>query len=205
MDKRQLSVPLFWMPPTDLKGRPIDKCLLESGGRAWPNAFWQVEAELGDTSVAAEIFESAMYSVSNVLHRNGNRNTIHNLDPYLSWAFTRKLAKHILRHRFLVFLDAPEELSLQEMPGHYGQAAQIERKLLIKQLVSFMDSRTRWMFLERVCGQTWASIAEDLGTTANAAEVMYQRGVRAVRDRVERRVSVKGMSITAAKGKQHGA
>lgn len=187
MEQKQPSVPPFWMPSTDAKGRPIDTCLREATERVWPFAFRQAEVELGETSAVAEIYESAVFAVSGVMHRNGARSGIRDLDAYIYWAFTRKLTKHALHLKALMFLDTHELGTLTETLGHHHRPDAIEEDLLITQLISFMDPRTKWIFLARVCGQSWADIGADLGTSANGAQVTYNRGVRLVRERVHKR------------------
>jgi hypothetical protein len=76
----------------------------------------------------------------------------------------------------------------------------IEKEILITQLVSLMDPRTKWIFLARVCGQSWASIAVDLGTTTNGAEVMYNRGVRTIRERIQKQATRKRKHFIATGG-----
>jgi len=187
MEQKSSSAPPFWMPARDAKGRPIDTRLREAAETVWPFAFRQGEVELGETSGVAQIYESALFSVSAVMHRNGGRSGIRDLDAYLYWAFTRKLTKYSLRVKVLVFLDSHELWTLLEAPGHQDTLAWLERDILINQLVSLMDSRTKRIFLARVCGQSWEEIGVDLGTSANGAQVMYNRGIQRLRDRVHKR------------------
>ena len=70
--------------------------------------------------------------------------------------------------------------------GQHHRSDAIEEDL-ITQLISFMDPRTKRIFLARVCGQSWADIGADLCTSVNGAQVMYNRGVRLVRERVHKR------------------
>jgi DNA-directed RNA polymerase specialized sigma24 family protein len=187
MEQNPSSVPPFWMPARDAKGRLIDTSLREAAESLWPLALRQGEVELGETSGVAQIYESALFSVSAVMHRNGGRSGIRDLDAYLYWAFTRKLTKYVLHVKALVFLDSHELWTLLEAPGHQDTHDRLERDLLITQLVSLMDPRTKRIFLARVCGQTWADIGVDLGSSANGAQVMYNRGIRLLRERVQKR------------------
>jgi hypothetical protein len=97
------------------------------------------------------------------------------------------LTKHALHLKALMFLDTHELGTLTETLGHHHRPDAIEEDLLITQLISFMDPRTKRILLARVCGQSWADIGADLGTSANGAQVMYNRGVRLVRERVHKR------------------
>ena len=83
MEQNPSSVPPFWMPATDAKGRPINTSLREAAETVWPFAFRQGEVELGETSGVAQIYESALLSVSAVMHRNGGRGGIRDLDAYV--------------------------------------------------------------------------------------------------------------------------
>ena len=67
MADRERPVPPFWIPEMDRKGRPIRKELYEAAARLWPRAYFLTLRELNDDSGASTIFESAVFSVSNVL------------------------------------------------------------------------------------------------------------------------------------------
>jgi hypothetical protein len=187
MADRERPVPPFWIPEMDRKGRPIRKELYEAAARLWPRAYFQTLRELNDDSRASTIFESAVFSVSNVLHRNGHRSGIDNLDAYLYWAFSRKLAKRFTRDRLIQFVDSIELIEYRRQTGQWSFVFESDKSILLGQVLRFMDSRTRRIFLLRAGRRSWERIAEELGTNVNNATSLFNYGIKKARDRILRK------------------
>ena len=71
------------------------------------------------------------------------------------------------------------------------------RCLLIKELMGYMDERTRHMFSLRMIGYSWDEIARILKNTANNAQVLFNQGLKKARSRV---MKSKDTNSTSGKG-----
>jgi DNA-directed RNA polymerase specialized sigma24 family protein len=73
----------------------------------------------------------------------------------------------------------------------------IEDAILIKELMGYMDERTRHMFSLRMIGYSWDEIARILKNTANNAQVLFNQGLKKARSRV---MKSKDTNSTSGKG-----
>ena len=176
--------PPFWIPEKDRKGRIIEQDLLGAAQRLWPRAYSQTVRELHDGSWASEIFESAVFAVSNVIHRNGHRGAIRNLDAYLHWAFSRKLSKRVIKEKLIQFVDAQDLMQHKQRAADEKRLSDSNRDLLISQVMCYMDVRTKRIFLLRAGGRSWKRIAHELGTNVNNAAGLFKYGMAKARDRI---------------------
>jgi hypothetical protein len=70
----------------------------------------------------------------------------------------------------------------------------VENELLIKELMGYMDERTKHMFTLRMMGYSWNEIARLLKNTANSAQVLFNQGLTKARSRVMRLEDTKDTS-----------
>ena len=190
--------PPFWMSATDRKGRPIPPSLLEIAQLVWPRFLWITERELKDTAQAAEILDRAVCVVARIMHRRGPQAGI--LDPasYLYWVAARILYRTIEREKMIQFIDDLEPILHPPTVAYRNRLSGTEKKILINQVLRYMDSRTRRIFLLRVLGHSWEQIGALLGISANNAAVTYNAGLGKTRQRIYR--SNPGRSKPAAGG-----
>jgi hypothetical protein len=73
----------------------------------------------------------------------------------------------------------------------------VDNNLLIKELMGYMDERTRRMYSLRHMGYSWNEIAPVFKNTANIAQVLFNQGVKKVRRQV---MKLKGKKNTSGKG-----
>jgi hypothetical protein len=73
----------------------------------------------------------------------------------------------------------------------------VDNNLLIKELMGYMDERTRRMYSLRHMGYSWNEIAPVFKNTANIAQVLFNQGVKKVRRHV---MKLKGKKNTSGKG-----
>lgn len=176
--------PPFWMPDKDRKGRSIPQSLLDVAQLVWPRVVYLTERELKDIGGAAEILEKAVCVVSRVMQRRGPDHRILDPESYLYWVAARILYKTVEREKMVQFIHDLEPV-LQAKTGSYrDRMSGIQKQLLIRQIMRYMDTRTRGMFLLRVKGYSWEEIGEFLGMKANNAAVAYNAGVERARQRI---------------------
>src|SRR5262245_31773461 len=190
--------PPFWMPDKDRKGRSIPKSLLDLAQVVWSRVVYLTERELKDTARAAEILETAVGVVSRVMQRRGPDHRILDPESYLYWAAARIVYRTLEREKMVQFIDDLEPVLHAQTGSYRSRMSGTEKQILIRQIMRYMDTRTRGMFLLRVKGFTWEQIGAFAGMKANPAAVAYNEGVERARHRILR--SRPGKSKPAAGG-----
>ena len=153
----------------------------------WPRVLYLTERELMDTALAAEILDKAVCVVSHIIYRKGSQERILNPESYLYWVAARILYRTVERNKMIEVIDDLEPLALPKKGRYRDSLTGDRKKLLIKQIMRYMDTRTRRMYLLRVKGYSWAEIGELFGITANNAAVQFNAGVQRARQRILRR------------------
>ena len=153
----------------------------------WPRVLYLTERELMDTALAAEILDKAVCVVSHIMYRKGSQERILNAESYLYWVAARILYRTVERNKMIEVIDDLEPLALPKKGRYRDSLTGDRKKLLIKQIMRYMDTRTRRMYLLRVKGYSWGEIGELFGITANNAAVQFNAGVERARQRILRR------------------
>lgn len=179
-----MNNPLFWMSHKDQKGRPIPQVLLDAAQLVWPRVLWLTERELKDTARAAEILEKAVCLVASIMRRKGPQERILNLESYLYWAAVRTLNRTVERDKMIQFIDDLEPVVDPQTDSYRHRISGTQKQLLIKQVMRYLDARTRRMFLLRVKGFSWENVGAFEGMKANHAAVAYNAGVEKARQRI---------------------
>jgi RNA polymerase sigma factor (sigma-70 family) len=187
MDDRSRPDPPLWINPRDKRGREIDRELILSAQRNWRRALHYAQRESQDETIAAEVLERVVHSVWNAIRRNQPTNSIQNLDSYVFWAFIRRLNKIVALERRIRYVASLEVLDTLKAAQDTSWVSGLETEFLIKELMSYMDRRTRHIFSLRMAGISWKEIARELGTSANSAQVLFNYGLERVRERIFRR------------------
>ncbi len=178
--------PPFWMPDKDRKGRSIPRSLLDLAQLVWSRVVYLTERELKDTARAAEILETAVGVVSRLMQRRGPNHRILDPESYLYWAEARIVYRIVEREKMVQFIYDLEPV-LQAKAGNYrNRMSGTQTQLLIRQIMRYMDARTRRMFLLRVKGFSWEQVGAFVGMKANHAAVAYNAGVERTRQRILR-------------------
>ncbi len=177
--------PPFWIRETDDLGHPVDPGVLASARRIWKRIFCMVESKLKDGARALEILEGAALAVSSRLRQQDTK-PIRDLDAYLFWACTHRIDK--------VAADLAREQTGHDLEqlGHLasgtadGWEDRFFSELLVRELLSYMDARTRSLFSYRSLGWSWKKTAAFMGyADGHSAEVQFWKGVKAARERLE--------------------
>lgn len=182
----RMNNPPFWMSHKDRKGRPIPQVLLDAAQLVWPRVLWLTDRELKDTARAAEILEKAVCLVASIMRRKGPQERILNLESYLYWAAVRILNRTVEREKMIQFIDDLEPVVDPQTDSYRHRIGGTQKQLLIRQIMRYLDTRTRGMFLLRVKGCSWEQIGAFLGIKANNAAVTYNAGVERARQRILR-------------------
>ena len=135
---------------------------------------------LGDTALAAEIVEGVVHSAAKA-HRH---KPIKNPDSYLLSGIVRRVNKLLAREQRVEYRGSPEELEGLKGAWDTSWVAELHKRILVQELIGFMDMETRDLFFKWVRGDEWKEIAGDLGISVNAAQHRLRYGMEKARERV---------------------
>jgi DNA-directed RNA polymerase specialized sigma subunit len=62
----------------------------------------------------------------------------------------------------------------------------LENEIHLKQMLCYLDERTRDMLMLRISGDSWTEIGERFGISAHNAEVQFANGAKKARSRLLR-------------------
>jgi RNA polymerase sigma factor (sigma-70 family) len=151
-----------------------------------------------DSARAADILEAVILALSRARRTNGELDApIRNLDNYLYLAFVRRLNRELAKEPHIETVGSLHDLDALSGIRTSPVSPFIEDKLLIEELMDYMDERTRHMFSLRMMGYSWAEIARILNNTANNAQVLFNQGLKKARSRV---MKSKDTNSTSGKG-----
>jgi DNA-directed RNA polymerase specialized sigma24 family protein len=154
--------------------------LAEAAPGTWRAGLAYAERYLGDTALAAEIVEGVVHSAAKA-HRH---KPIKNPDSYLLSGIVRRVKKLLAREQRVEYRGSLEELEGLKGAWDTSWVAELDKRILVQELVDLMDTETRDLFFKWVRGDEWEEIAGDLGISANAAQHRLRYGIEKARERV---------------------
>jgi DNA-directed RNA polymerase specialized sigma24 family protein len=177
--------PPVWIWQSEGSGTAVETDLLDAARRNWPRAVSYARRYQQDSSVAADILEKVLLATSRVTRaRQKSGNPIRNLDSYLYVAFVRRLNRRLARQPKIEFVGSLQDLDALSSVQTQGSRPTVEDELLVRELLKHMTGHPRDMFFLRTSGYSWKEVARFLGTTANSAQVLFNKGLAKVRGRV---------------------
>jgi len=187
-----------WTWQRDESGASIEADLVDAARRIWTRVLAYARRNQQDSARAADIFEAVLFSLSRARMANGKLcRPIRNLDNYLYLAFVRRLNRELAKEPHIETVGSLHDLDALSGIRMPPASPFIEDDLLIKELMGYMDKRTRRMFSLRMMGCSWDEIARPLKNTANNAQVLFNQGLKKVRRRV---LKLKDPKNTSGKG-----
>jgi hypothetical protein len=190
MPEHGRSDPPFWINDKDERGQPLDAEVLGAAERIWARVVVLTRSGLHDVSRSAEILEATAAAVSRALRRRSAEPAVRDIDAYLLYAFIRRLHKIAAKESRL------ESGHSTHMLAHFAartgpQSSEVDAEIQLRELLSYMDFRTRGMFALRCEGYSWKQIAEQLDfKSGHSAEVQFNKVSRAARMRLMRAFSL---------------
>jgi DNA-directed RNA polymerase specialized sigma24 family protein len=174
--------PPLWINERDERGRHADPEVTEVAYRIWSRVLCYVRQQRGDVSEAAEILEKTVYSVSQAIHKQRDREPIRHLESYLFLSFVRRYTRGIIRQQRIQYFESAELLD-SLAAGRREEWVRIpENKILVEQILGVMDPRTREMCVLRSSGYSWEAVGRQFGIKAHNAEVQFSNGLKKARD-----------------------
>jgi hypothetical protein len=170
--------PLF-LNSVDHLGRTIDSDVLAAAERIGPRALIRGENLLGDPAVALSLLEEVAASTTSAIHAKVLRGEppIKDLDGYLYLAFIRRVRDEKRR--------GPALQSLTDMEWKAGSPrvglSEVERTVLLDELLGTCDTVTVDIILRRHSGQGWREIGASCGISATAARLRFRKSMLRIR------------------------
>jgi hypothetical protein len=184
-DQRTVHPPL-WISETDEHGNRVRREVVEAAHRIWNRVLQHLQYAGQDIAPAAETLEAACHCVSRAVSRNLNRNSIRNLDSYLFWAFIRKHNRRVIHEGRIKYVESVESVANASIGTLQDWVSILEDEIYLKQMLCFLDERTRDMLMRRISGDSWAEIGSRLGISTHNAEVQFANGAKKARSRLLR-------------------
>ncbi|MGH7743828.1 MAG: RNA polymerase sigma factor [Candidatus Dormibacteria bacterium] len=163
----------------DHLGRPIDPCVLTVAQEIAPQALAYTENFIGDPCVAMNLLEEAAAAVSEVVRAKEAAQIppIRDIRAYLYRTFLRRIADE-RRNEARLQAALEDDLRLDET---MSVGARVETKLVLKQVLSMCDRKTRSIIWGRIEGRSWDDISYDVVMSNHAARLHYSKALRAIR------------------------
>ena len=135
---------------------------------------------LGDGLEGEEILQDVLRSaIAAASHRKIERR-----EGYLFRGVVRRIHDLLSRKPAVEYVGSAPELDTLSWVRNRGSVHEVERDLLIEEIIAPMDEETREIHFRRAKGDPWSSIAADLGITKDAAAEPFRYGIEKVRARV---------------------
>jgi len=196
------SDPPLWVPAHDKLGKTIDEEIFAAARRNWRRVVSYARRQGQDASKAAEELEGAVRSLSSLIERHPRfRDRIKSLDDYVFWVTAHRLNRSVARQPAVEYVGSIADLNALREAKDADWASRLEGELFLKEVTSCMSQRTRYLFSLRQMGWSWEDIAKNLGISANAVQVQFNRGVARARKRILRRAYSKTTDPTPEPGR----
>jgi hypothetical protein len=168
-----------WIREQDQHGRPADPRFVQAAYTLADRLLGYRQNELQDPSRAAEFLEKAVHASSHADHRE----PVQNFAGYLVRRFTGIVDAFLKREKRVEYVD-PQALANRYSTLH-DELEQIENRIRLDQVMSFMDSETLRICFRVLDGHTMADVARELGITPNALYLRFRRGCTKAIERME--------------------
>jgi hypothetical protein len=177
--------PPIWIWQSGGSGASVETDLLDAARRNWSRALAYARHHEQDSSVAADILEAVLIATSRVKRaRQKSNSPIRNLDSYIYVSFVRRFNRYLGRQPKLQFIGSLQDVDALRDSRNSKNPPTIEDDLLARELIQYMSQRTRHTFLLRTSGYSWKETARFLKTTANSAQVLFNKEVGNIRSRI---------------------
>lgn len=135
---------------------------------------------LGDGLQGEEILDDVLQSAIAA----ASRRRIEKPEGYLFRGVVRRVWDLLSHKPRVEYVGSAPDLDALGGARSGSSGHEIERNVLIKEIIALMDDETREIHFRRARGDRWSSIAAGLGISEAAAEERFQYGMEKVRARV---------------------
>ena len=171
--------------PRDKSGRAIEQDLVDAAERNWARIDAYARRHQQDTARTSNLLEATLLALSRARKSNGRlMRPIRNLDNYLYWAFVRRLNRVLATEPQIEHVGSIQDLEAHRDIRATAVSPSIEEELLVKEVTTFLDEKTREMFSLRKTGYSWRDAARTLKITANNAQARFSQGLKRAQARI---------------------
>ena len=171
--------------PRDKSGRAIEQDLVDAAERNWARIDAYARRYQQDTARTSNLLEATLLALSRARKSNGRlMRPIRNLDNYLYWAFVRRLNRRLATEPKIDLVGSIQDLEAHSDIRATAVSPSIEEELLVKEVMTFLDEKTREMFSLRKTGYSWRDAAGTLKITANNAQARFSQGLKRAQARI---------------------
>jgi hypothetical protein len=177
--------PPIWIWQSGGAGASVETDLLDAARRNWPRSLAYARHHEQDSSVAADILETVLIATSRAKRaRQKSNSPVRNLDSYIYVAFVRRFNRYLAKQPKLQFIGSLQDVDALRDTRTSRRQPTVEDDLLARELIQHMSHRTRRTFLLRTSGYSWKETARFLKTSANSAQVLFNKEVGKIRSRI---------------------
>jgi DNA-directed RNA polymerase specialized sigma24 family protein len=182
---RERTRPVFiLLNSVDRFGRTLEASVLSIAQEIAARAIAHGERLLGDPALALTLFEEAAAAVSQMLTKNlaTGKPRIRDMRRYLFRVYLRRIS---IEKKSSVSLDGAREEEWEKSVQRYGDE-DIERQILLREVLETCDTLTREIFYLRLEGCSWKEIEKRSGISLNAASLRFSKALRRLRNQFAR-------------------
>jgi DNA-directed RNA polymerase specialized sigma24 family protein len=166
--------------PESLDSEHERERLEEAARRIRDKANRYAARHLGDGVQGEEILDDVLQSAITA----GSRSRIERPEGYLFRGVVRRVWDLLSHQPAVDYAGSSSDLDALSGTNNRPSVHEIERNLLVKEIIALMDEETRQIHFRRARGDRWSSIAADLGISEAAAQERFRYGIEKVRARV---------------------
>ena len=163
----------------DRFGRIVDPSILSVAQEIASRAVSHGEQVLGDPALALTLFEEAAATVSRIAGEKlaSGKPSIRDIRSYLFRVYLRRIG---IEKKVSLSLDQATD---EQWERHAQRTYQrdIERQILLKEVLESCDTLTREIFYLRLEGCSWKEIERRSGIPLNAASLRFSKTLRRLR------------------------
>ncbi|MFN0112906.1 MAG: hypothetical protein ACKVZH_28940 [Blastocatellia bacterium] len=153
----------------------IDSQVHETAQTLWPKAERDSQQTLHDTATGWRLLMKASALVTRKLATSPD--TISNLKGYLYRTWQRLLLEELEKETLHRRIE--EDLATETNDNQPANSVrQLDRQILLKEIIARMDDWTRRVFEYQTLGFTFDEIARELGGNGHAIRVRYDRQIK---------------------------
>jgi DNA-directed RNA polymerase specialized sigma24 family protein len=160
----------------------VDLEVYRTAAALWPFAEQLARNNLHDSMAGQKLMLKAVVNVSSALEVE--QKSIRNLKGYLFVTYKRLLLEELNKRRKQEESDA-RELRQSAEAERRGKADDLERKILVQELVQRMDGDMRYVFERLILGYTFEEIAAEQNTPSNILRNRYHRMLKRLVKQIE--------------------
>jgi DNA-directed RNA polymerase specialized sigma24 family protein len=163
----------------------IDLVVYEAARQLWPTAEKLAREELDDPALKQQLLLKAAADVTPIWCNDATR--IDNLPGYLFKVYKRLLWRELLKTRKHHSWEAELEFLTASLEG----VEEVERKILIQQILNRLDSEMRFVFEMRIFNHSFEEIARFLNCSPHTLRTRYSKQLARLRQQIRREIKPK--------------